>query len=85
MRGPASAWKVLLIGGHSGAGKTVVARDLAHQYGVGLAEVDDFRLALQRMTAPAQQPTLHALLYGAMASPSPGTHGPPPGSAGSLA
>ena len=55
-------WKVLLIGGHSGVGKTVVARQLAHRFGVALAEVDDFRLVLQRMTTPEQQPALHALL-----------------------
>ncbi len=55
-------WKVLLIGGHSGVGKTVVARQLAHLFGVALAEVDDFRLVLERMTTPEQQPALHALL-----------------------
>ena len=55
-------WKVLLIGGHSGAGKTVVARCLARRFGVGLAEVDDFRLVMERMTTPEQQPALHALL-----------------------
>ena len=53
------AWKVLLIGGHSGAGKTVVARQLARRYGLGLSEVDDVRLVLQRMTPPEQQPGLH--------------------------
>ena len=55
-------WKVLLIGGHSGVGKTVVARQLARRFGVTLAEVDDFRLVLERMTTPEQQPALHALL-----------------------
>ncbi|MDY6875698.1 MAG: hypothetical protein SWK90_05795 [Chloroflexota bacterium] len=55
-------WKVLLIGGHSGVGKTVVARQLARRFGVALAEVDDFRLVLGRMTTPEQQPPLHALL-----------------------
>jgi 2-phosphoglycerate kinase len=55
-------WKVLLIGGNSGAGKTVVARHLAQRFGVGLAETDDFRLVLERMTIPEQQPALHRLL-----------------------
>ena len=55
-------WKVLLIGGNSGSGKTVVSRSLARRYGVGLAEVDDFRLVLERMTTPEQQPALHRLL-----------------------
>ena len=55
-------WKVLLLGGHSAVGKTVVARQLAHHYHVGLAEVDDFRLVLQRVTTPEQQPILHSFL-----------------------
>ena len=33
-------WKVLLFGGNSGAGKTVISRWLAKRFGVGLAEVD---------------------------------------------
>jgi len=55
-------WSVLLIGGHSGTGKTVVSQRLARRYGVGLAQVDDFRLVLQRMTTPSQQPALHKIL-----------------------
>jgi 2-phosphoglycerate kinase len=55
-------WKVLLIGGNSGSGKTVISRCLARRFGVGLAEVDDFRLVLERMTTPEQQPDLHRLL-----------------------
>lgn len=57
-----SSWKVLLIGGHSGAGKSVVARELATRLKVNLAEADDFRLVLERMTTSQQQPTLHSLL-----------------------
>jgi 2-phosphoglycerate kinase len=53
---------VLLIGGNSGAGKSVISRRLAKRFGVGLAEVDDFRLVLQRMTTPEQQPDLHRIL-----------------------
>ncbi len=52
-------WKVLLIGGHSGAGKTLVARRLAHYYGAGLSEADDFRLMLEQVTTPEQLPDLH--------------------------
>ncbi len=59
---PAHGWRVLLIGGHSSAGKTVAARQLAMRFAVGLAEVDDFRLALQRAIAPQRLPTLHALI-----------------------
>lgn len=54
-------WKVLLIGGHSGTGKTVVARHLTQHFGVGLAEVDDFRLVLERMSTPSQLPALHKM------------------------
>jgi 2-phosphoglycerate kinase len=56
------SWKVLLIGGHSGTGKTLVSRRLAHRYAVGLAEVDDFRLVLDRMNARDQPSALRALL-----------------------
>ncbi len=55
-------WNVLLIGGHSGVGKTTVAQHLASVLGTGLGHVDDFRLVLERMTTPVQQPALHALL-----------------------
>jgi 2-phosphoglycerate kinase len=56
------SWKVLLIGGHSGTGKTMVSRRLAQRFAVGLAKVDDFRLVLERMNTQDQQPTLHTLL-----------------------
>ncbi len=55
-------WTVLLIGGHSGVGKTTVAQHLARVLGTGLGHVDDFRLVLERLTTPLQQPSLHALL-----------------------
>lgn len=55
-------WKVLLLGGHSGTGKTTAARVLAQDLGVALAQVDDFRLVLEQTSTPEQQPTLHALL-----------------------
>ena len=52
-------WQVLLIGGASGAGKTSVSYRLAHHFNVGITEVDDFQVILERMTTPEQQPELH--------------------------
>ena len=53
-------WKVLLIGGSAGVGKTSVARTLAQRFGTSVLLTDDLRLALQEMTTPEQQPALHA-------------------------
>jgi hypothetical protein len=55
-------WRILLIGGASGVGKTVLAQSLARHYGVSLLLVDDARLALQQVTTPEQQPALHYFL-----------------------
>jgi 2-phosphoglycerate kinase len=52
-------WKVLLIGGGSGVGKTMLTQVLAHWFGVSVLLIDDLRLALQQMTSPAQHPGLH--------------------------
>lgn len=52
-------WQVLLFGGASGVGKTSVSYRLAHTFRVGLTEVDDFQIVLERMTTPEQQPALH--------------------------
>lgn len=52
-------WQVLVLGGASGVGKTMVSYRLAHQFAVGLTEMDDFHIVLKRMTTPAQQPALH--------------------------
>jgi len=52
-------WQALLIGGASGVGKTSVSYRLAHHYAVGITEVDDFQVILERMTTPEQQPILH--------------------------
>jgi 2-phosphoglycerate kinase len=49
---------VLLIGGASGSGKTSVSYRLAHHFNVGITEVDDFQVILERMTTPEQQPEL---------------------------
>ena len=52
-------WKVLLIGGASGSGKTSVSYDVARYFGVGITLVDDFQAILEKMTTPEQQPVLH--------------------------
>jgi len=54
-------WNVLLIGGSSGIGKTSAAKAIARQLGVECAQLDDFRLMLEDMTTPSQQPALHFL------------------------
>jgi 2-phosphoglycerate kinase len=56
---PPRSWQVLLLGGPSGAGKTSVSYRLAHYFGVGITEVDDFQVILEKMTTPAEQPVLH--------------------------
>jgi 2-phosphoglycerate kinase len=53
------AWDVLLLGGPSGAGKTSVSYRLAHHFAVGITEVDDFQVIMERMTTPEQYPPLH--------------------------
>jgi 2-phosphoglycerate kinase len=52
-------WLVLVLGGASGVGKTMVSYRLAHAFGVGLTEMDDFQNVLERLTTPEQQPALH--------------------------
>jgi 2-phosphoglycerate kinase len=56
---PARHWDVLLIGGASGSGKTHLSYPIAQHFGIGLTEVDDFQVILERMTTPEQQPILH--------------------------
>jgi 2-phosphoglycerate kinase len=52
-------WQVLLLGGASGVGKTSVSYRLAHHFGIGLTEVDDFQIILEKLTTPEQMPLLH--------------------------
>ncbi len=52
-------WDVLLVGGASGSGKTSVSYRVAEHFKVGITEVDDFQVILERMTTPDQQPELH--------------------------
>src|SRR5436309_821360 len=56
---PARRWQVLLLGGPSGTGKTAVSYRLAQYFRIGITEVDDFQVLLERMTTPEQQPMLH--------------------------
>lgn len=56
---PRRSWQVLLLGGSSGVGKTSVSYRLAHHFSIGITEIDDFQVILERMTTPAEQPALH--------------------------
>ncbi len=53
------SWKVLLIGGSSGVGKTGLARMLARHLQLSVLLVDDIRLALRQITSPTEHPGLH--------------------------
>ena len=55
-------WKVLLIGGSSGVGKTVAARELARHLSLPLLLLDDIRLALQQATSDQTHPEIHVFL-----------------------
>lgn len=57
-----SDWRVLLIGGSSGVGKTRVAQTLARQRGLSVLLVDDIRMSIQQVTTPAEQPGIHYFL-----------------------
>jgi 2-phosphoglycerate kinase len=43
-----TTWRVLLIGGSSGVGKSSIARQLGRRFGTPWMQIDDLRLALQR-------------------------------------
>lgn len=53
------SWKVILLGGAGGTGKSLLAAQLGRHFGIPWLEADDMRLALQRVTTPAQLPDLH--------------------------
>lgn len=59
MMGERRSWDILLIGGASGVGKTHVSYPLARRFGVGITEIDDFQVVLERMTTPEQYPVVH--------------------------
>ncbi len=54
-------WMVLLIGGPSAVGKTMVARQIGWRFGASWLQVDDLRLAFQRsrVTFPEGTEALH--------------------------
>ena len=55
----ARSWEVLVLGGAAGTGKTRLGYGLSHALGIGITQVDDFQVVLERMTTPEQQPALH--------------------------
>jgi len=55
-------WKVLLIGGSSGVGKTMISQELAKYLSLSLLLLDDLRLALQQATNRETHPDLHVFL-----------------------
>jgi 2-phosphoglycerate kinase len=59
MSGPGSEWIVLLLGGASGVGKSMLSRRLARRLGVNLTEIDDLQVALEAAVAPRCLPLLH--------------------------
>jgi 2-phosphoglycerate kinase len=60
------SWRVLLVGGASGVGKTVAAQVLARRLGVSTLLVDDVCMAIQRVTTPDQRPELFYFLQPAV-------------------
>lgn len=52
-------WRVLIVGGASGMGKTGVGRALARRYDVPIVEVDDIVEALFAVTLPEHLPEVH--------------------------
>lgn len=58
----APVWDALLVAGCSGVGKSRVARRIARRSGASVLQIDDIRLALQRVTTPEEQPALHYFL-----------------------
>jgi len=56
---PKRKWTVLLIGGASGVGKSSISYPLSRCYDIGITEVDDFQVILEKMTTPEEQPAIH--------------------------
>lgn len=55
-------WKVLLIGGTSGIGKSSAARELAQRYSAPFLELDDLRIAVRSMVPREAQPALYTFV-----------------------
>lgn len=58
----AEDWRVLLIAGSSGTGKTTAALEIGSRLGVSVLQADELRLALQRTTSAESHPILHRFL-----------------------
>lgn len=56
-------WKVLLIGGSSGTGKSLLARQLAKHFEIPFMEVDDIRIVLQNVMDPKTHPDLFVFFH----------------------
>ncbi len=52
-------WTVLLIGGASGTGKSSLAYEIAHFYGVNVLEVDDVYISVKAVTTIESFPAIH--------------------------
>ena len=52
-------WRVLLIGGASGTGKSSLSYALARHFGVNVTEIDDLRTAVKSSSTAEQHPVLH--------------------------
>jgi 2-phosphoglycerate kinase len=59
MPGPEPEWIVLLLGGASGVGKSMMSYQLARLLRVNLTGIDDLQIALETATAPSDLPLLH--------------------------
>jgi 2-phosphoglycerate kinase len=55
-------WRLLLIGGSSGTGKTAVGQELIKSLGISLVLVDDIRLAIQAVTTQEHNSALHTFV-----------------------
>jgi 2-phosphoglycerate kinase len=59
MPDPDREWTVLLLGGASGVGKSMLSHPLGRELGVNVTDVDDVQIALETATAPSDLPMLH--------------------------
>ena len=52
-------WRVLLVCGASGTGKTTATQTMARRLGISALLVDDLRISLQALTTRESHPGLH--------------------------
>jgi hypothetical protein len=74
-------WRVLLLGGSSGTGKSTTAQAIGRHLQIAVLLLDDVRIALQAISTYAQHPALHAFT----ADASPAYHSPDTYRAGLIA